>query len=84
MWQLQVLASGTYNGLAHDKINGTYTSISNITLDSYDIESLVENATATGDVGGYITATQNVINILFITNLSIQTMTLLIQILNMH
>ena len=28
---------GTYNGIAHDKINGTFTSIKNITLDSYDI-----------------------------------------------
>ena len=37
----------------HDKINGTYNSISNITLDSYDIESAsATNATATGDVGG--------------------------------
>ena len=46
---------GTYNGLAHDKINGTYNSISNITLDSYDIESpSATNATATGDVGGSV------------------------------
>ena len=27
--------AGTYNGIAHSDINGTYTSISNITLDSY-------------------------------------------------
>ena len=33
------LASGTYNGIAHSDINGTYTSISNITLDSYDINN---------------------------------------------
>ena len=31
------VAAGTYNGMAHSAINGTYTSISNITLDSYDI-----------------------------------------------
>ena len=55
------VATGTYNGLAHDKINGTYTSISNVTLDSYDVTSTSSsNATATGDVGGSsVTATQN-------------------------
>ena len=54
------LASGTYNGIAHDKINGTFTSIKNITLDSYDIVT-TGTASATGDVGGVrITATQNV------------------------
>ena len=55
------LASGTYNGLAHSAINGTYTSISNITHDSYDI-TLADStaATSTGDVGGStVTATQN-------------------------
>ena len=53
------LASGTYNGIAHSDINGTYTSISNITLDSYDITTS-GTATATGDVGGStVTATQN-------------------------
>ena len=53
--------SGSHNGLAHDKINGTYTAISNVTLDSYDITSTSSsNATATGDIGGAaITATQN-------------------------
>jgi hypothetical protein len=51
--------SGTYNGIAHSAINGTYTSISNITLDSYDITT-AGTATATGDVGGaLVTATQN-------------------------
>ena len=45
------LASGTYNGIPHSDINGTFTSISNITLDSYDI-TLSGTATATGDVGG--------------------------------
>ena len=55
------VATGTYNGLAHDKINGTYTSISNVTLDSYDVTSTSStNATAKVDVGGTaVTATQN-------------------------
>ena len=40
-------------------LNGTYTSISNITLDSYDI-TFVQTQSATGDVGGSsVTATQN-------------------------
>ena len=53
------IASGTYNGIAHSDINGTYSSISNITLDSYDITTS-GTATATGDVGGStVTATQN-------------------------
>ena len=69
--------SGTYNGIAHSDINGTYTSISNVTLDSYDITSgSSSNATATGDVGGTaITATQN--RLFDVLNLGgIQTMTL--------
>ena len=53
------VASGTYNGIAHSSINGTYTSIKNITLDSYDIETGA-TANATGDVGSNtVTATQN-------------------------
>ena len=53
------IAAGTYNGILHSEINGTYTSISNITLDSYDITTS-GTATATGDVGGStVTATQN-------------------------
>ena len=53
------VASGTYNGITAEQINGTYTSISNITLDSYDITS-GGTANATGDVGGAtVTATQN-------------------------
>jgi hypothetical protein len=53
------VASGTYNGLDADEINGTYTSISNVTFDSYDVTT-AGTATATGDVGGAtITATQN-------------------------
>src|SRR6056300_1700404 len=53
------VASGTYNGIAHSDINGTYTSISNVTLDSYDVTTS-GTATATGDIGGStVTATQN-------------------------
>jgi hypothetical protein len=53
------IASGTYNGIVHSDINGTYTSISNITLDSYDITTS-GTANATGDVGGSsVTTTQN-------------------------
>jgi hypothetical protein len=53
------LVAGTYNGIVHTAINGTYTSISNITLDSYDITT-AGTATSTGDIGGAtITATQN-------------------------
>ena len=68
--------SGTYNGIASADINGTYTSISNVTLDSYDIESpSATNATSTGDMGGAtVTATQN--RVYDLINLSIQTMTL--------
>ena len=51
--------SATYNGIVHSDINGTYTSISNVTLDSYDVTTS-GTATATGDIGGSaITATQN-------------------------
>ncbi len=69
--------SGTHNGLAHDKINGTYTAISNVTLDSYDITSTSSsNATSTGDIGGAaVTATQN--RVFDVLNLGgIQTVTL--------
>ena len=53
------IASGTYNGLDHSEINGTYTAIKNISLDSYDLTS-VGTAIATGDVGSNaVTATQN-------------------------
>ena len=53
------LASGSYNGINANDINGTYNSISNITLDSYDITT-TGTASSTGDIGGAtITATQN-------------------------
>ena len=55
-------------------INGTYTSISNVTLDSYDITT-GGTANATGDIGGAtVTATQN--RLFDVLNLGgIQTMT---------
>ena len=71
------LASGSYNGIAHTDINGTYTSIKDITLDSYVITSGSSgNATSTGDVGGAaVVASQN--RTFDVLNLSgIQTMTL--------
>ena len=53
------VAAGTYNGITSAQINGTYTSISNVTLDSYDITT-AGTAAATGDIGGTtVTATQN-------------------------
>jgi hypothetical protein len=53
------VAAGTYNGITSAQINGTYTSISNITLDSFDITT-AGTATATGDIGGTTTTvTQN-------------------------
>ena len=71
------VASGTYNGIAHTDINGTYTVIKDITLDSYVITSGSSgNATSTGDVGGStVVASQN--RTFDVLNLSgIQTMTL--------
>ena len=66
------VASGTYNGISHSDINGTYTSISNITLDSYDITTS-GTANATGDVGGAtVVATQN--RLYDVLNLSLGTM----------
>ena len=53
------VAAGTYNGITSAQINGTYTSISNITLDSYDLTT-AGTATASGNVGGTtVAATQN-------------------------
>jgi hypothetical protein len=43
--------NGTHNGIAHTDINGTYNSISNITLDSFDITS-AGTANTDGDIGG--------------------------------
>ena len=67
--------AGTHNGIVHSDINGTYTSISNVTLDSYDITT-TGTANTTGDIGGdAVLATQN--RLFDVLNLGgIQTMTL--------
>jgi hypothetical protein len=56
------LATGTYNGIASTNINGTYTTIGNIKLDSYTITAQnSDTATASGDIGGTtVTATRNI------------------------
>ena len=53
--------SGTYNGISSTNINGTYTTIGDITMDSYTLTAQNSDAaSATGDVGGTIvTATRN-------------------------
>jgi hypothetical protein len=67
------VAAGTYNGIVHTAINGTYTSISNVTLDSYDITT-AGTATASGDIGGTtVKVTQN--RLFDVANLNIQTLT---------
>ena len=68
-------ASTNYNGIAGSSINGTYTALTNITLDSYDVAIAdSSNATASGDTGGStITATQN--RLFDVSMLNIQTMT---------
>tara|TARA_B100000085_G_scaffold88352_1_gene79728 strand:+ start:1789 stop:8022 length:6234 start_codon:yes stop_codon:yes gene_type:complete len=61
------------NGLDHTEINTTHTSISNVTLDSYDI-TVSTTASATGDVGGTAaTATQN--RLADVLNLNLQSLT---------
>ena len=68
-------ASTTYNGITGSSINGTYTSISNVTLDSYDVQ-IADSSTATssGDIGGSaVVATQN--RLYDVAMLNIQTMT---------
>jgi len=53
------VTAGLNNGIDAALINRTYTSISNVTLDSYDITT-AGTATATGDIGGAtVTATEN-------------------------
>ena len=56
------LPSGTFNGISSSNINGTYTTIGNIKLDSYTITAQNSaTATATGDIGGdNVTATRNI------------------------
>ena len=45
--------SGTVNGIAHSNINGTYTTIKNIKLDSYQVTAQnSDTASSTGKVGG--------------------------------
>jgi hypothetical protein len=51
--------NGTHNGIAHTDINGDYTAITNVTLDTYDVTTS-GTATSSGDVGGTaVTATEN-------------------------
>jgi hypothetical protein len=67
------VAAGTYNGITSAQINGTYTTISNVTLDSYDITT-AGTATVTGDIGGAtVTATQN--RIFDVANVNLAVMT---------
>jgi len=77
-----VPTGGTLNGLSADQINGTYTQISNVTLDSYDINPThnssysgsIVNPNTSGDIGSNaVTATQN--RLYDVLNLSLQTMT---------
>jgi hypothetical protein len=55
--------SGSHNGIAHTNINGTYTTIGNIKLDSYTVTAQNSDAAdTTGDVGGtVVTATRNIL-----------------------
>ena len=55
--------SGTVNGISHSNINGTYTTIKNIKLDSYQVTAANSDAaSSTGDVGGSaVTATRNML-----------------------
>ena len=46
------VVSGTVNGIAHSNINGTYTTIKNIKLDSYQVTAQnSDTASSTGKVG---------------------------------
>ena len=42
-------ASTSFNGILGPSINGTYTSISNVTLDSYEL-NITDSTTATSSV----------------------------------
>ena len=55
--------SGTHNGIASTNINGTYTTIGNIKLDSYTVTAQNSDAaSASGDIGGTtVTATRNML-----------------------
>jgi hypothetical protein len=54
--------SGTVNGLASTNVNGTYTAIGNITLDSFTVTAQNSDvATSTGSIGGTaVTITPNI------------------------
>jgi len=54
--------SGTVNGLASTNINGTYTAIGNVTLDSFTVTAQNSDvATSTGSIGGTaVTITPNI------------------------
>ena len=56
--------SGTHNGIASTNINGTYTTIGNIKMDSYTVTAQnSDTASASGDIGGTdnVTATRNIL-----------------------
>jgi hypothetical protein len=55
--------SGTLNGIASTNINGTYTTIGNIKMDSYTVTAKnSDTASASGDIGGTaVTATRNIL-----------------------
>lgn len=56
--------SGSHNGIAHTNINGTYTTIGNIKLDSYTITAQnSDTASASGECAGLnnVTATRNIL-----------------------
>ena len=56
---LSGIVNSGLNGIDFNELNTTHTSISNITLDSYDL-TLTTPANATGDIGGdSVNATQN-------------------------
>jgi len=57
------VASGSHNGIAHSNINGTYTTIGNIKLDSYTITAQSsDTASSSGDIGSTtVTATRNIL-----------------------
>ena len=55
--------SGSFNGLASTNINGTYTAIGNITLDSFTVTAQNSDvATITGSIGASaVTVTKNIL-----------------------
>jgi hypothetical protein len=57
------VASGSHNGIAHSNINGTYTTIGNIKLDSYTVTAQnSDTASSSGDIGSTtVTATRNML-----------------------